>query len=216
LLIFLLTLCLCSVVYNAVSITPDEIRIVDDMAQLFERWWEQSGGVKAYSAREAQLAQSQFENLTTTTTTTKASLTLTQEQLSTHTRAMQTAAATLQVSDFVYVFHADPTPSVPHLHLHIIAAPAAVRVHSTAAHDAKAVLWSEIRPALMQLAKTHAGLVANAKVGEEEYAIAVAEKAPLAGVSMVQVKEPPFLRNPVVVVVPESDAAAVNINPAST
>lgn len=158
------------------------------MEILFKTWWAKSGP-KDYDAKQNILLEQDLEKYSGED---KSAI---ENQVYSDTLVMQATAAKLTASDFVFVFHPDPTASVPHLHMHIIAAPAAVRVHSTAMHDQKSVLWSEAKLELRNLASTKLGLVANSRSGSAEYTNAISEQTPF-GASMKVATKAPYMRDP--------------------
>jgi diadenosine tetraphosphate (Ap4A) HIT family hydrolase len=61
-----------------------------------------------------------------------------------HIAELEPKAKDLKLSDFVFALHAFPDNSVPHLHMHIIAASKEMRKYSTGDHDVKSILVSDV------------------------------------------------------------------------
>lgn len=123
-------------IYNAVSLNGENVSIIDEMIDLFKRYWP----LPAFREAVLDHQEARIEAQNKAEPNPEA-----YKEAINHHMELGFMINDLTVDDFTFGFHLYPDHSVSHLHLHIVAYPDSYREYSTKAHDLKTKDALEVR-----------------------------------------------------------------------
>ncbi|KAI0021831.1 hypothetical protein F4780DRAFT_778352 [Xylariomycetidae sp. FL0641] len=126
-------------IYNGVSLSHDNVAILEHMADLFRLAWSQPH-IRQNVLRHQLLA---IERQNTAEPDAKA-----HRRALEHYQALAKKIDRITIGDFGFGLHLYPDHSVGHLHMHIVAMPYAYRKYSTSCHDEKTKDAFEVRDSI--------------------------------------------------------------------
>ncbi|KAK8120422.1 hypothetical protein PG999_004542 [Apiospora kogelbergensis] len=122
-------------VYNGVSLNKENVYLIDNMIDLFKSNWKKAEFRNKVLAHQREA----IENAKGSKDDEGYRLALK------HYEELESSIHQLQAEDFKFGLHLFPDQSIPHLHLHIIAATKSMRKYSTSHHDQKTKDALEVR-----------------------------------------------------------------------
>ena len=127
--------------YNGVSLTRDNVFILESMIQLFQTSWPKAAFREAVLEHQKLAVQQQYQSKSNPNTADIQGYRLALQ----HHEELKGYISHLNADDFQFGLHLYPDHSVSHLHMHIIAMPRHMRKYSTTEHDVKTKDAFEVR-----------------------------------------------------------------------
>jgi len=122
-------------IYNGVSLNKENVYLIDNMIDLFKSNWKKAEFRNKVLAHQREA----IDNAKGRKDDEGYRLALK------HYEELESSIHQLQAEDFKFGLHLFPDQSIPHLHLHIIAATKSMRKYSTSHHDQKTKDALEVR-----------------------------------------------------------------------